>query len=326
MAALVQQPLDIRRPPSSGSLLALSLAHLVDFFESYELQDEDCQKTNVLELEAETQDNDSIQASEKFISTSEEPVSQPLPKGKKKPDTESKTDRGGWFRRTFTMRFGTWAEKKNNSGEHSPIHMDSFENLPDLQVPGLDPSSSRETPEVARASTLPHNFTQRSFARKSNFRPSRSRSLAGRGITALFFKNQMSNECLENSVFLPYNHDPRPQDYPSISDIEDISAAMAEYSTLPREWNCYKHAELRSSDDELVPRTKWGEWRRAKRSMKAFKGKLKLSLALGKRSSKRLRVRFFSPLPGNRGAGGSAELDSIFSPITESNDFERLEL
>lgn len=320
MAALVQKPLDIRRPPSSGSLLALSLAHLVDYFESFELQDENCQKTNVLELEAESHYYDSIQASDNFKTTSEEPVPQPLPKRKKKPDTEPKTDRGGWFRRTFTMRFGTWAEKKNNSGEHSPIQMDSSENSRGLQV------SSREIPEVARASTLPHNFSQKSFTWKSNFRPSRSRSLAGRGITALFFKNQMSDERLENSVFLPYNHDPRPQDYPSISDIEDISAAMAEYSTLPPEWNCYKHAELRSSDDELVPRTKWGEWRRAKRSMKALKGKLKLSLALGKRSSKRLRVRFFSPPPGKEGAGGSAELDSVFSPITESNDFERLDL
>lgn len=321
MAAVVQPPLNLIDPGSTESLLALSLAHLVKFFESYELKDDGELPTDLhpksdheLDKEEDTDKED--------LESIESTLPKPLPKSKIKGDDESKTERTHWFRRVVTMRFGTWSERKATTKVTPDDIFDQTEPQSGTAAGKqnsefLEPSNS--VPKASNAATLPQKL--------SNFRPSRSRSLTSRSLAALFIRSQMSTDRLEASVFLPYNHQPTLEDFPSITDVEDMSAAKIEYSTLPAEWNGYKHEALRSSDEELEPRTKWGEWRNAKRRMQMLKGKLKLSLALGKKRTKGLKVRFLSPSEGlnrlHRPAGDKVE-EEVFSPLSGSDDFERL--
>lgn len=320
MAAVVQPPLNLVDPGSTESLLALSLAHLMKFFDSYELKDDEELPMDLNPKSDHELDKEEDTEKEELKSiTSTTP--KPLPKVKMKAEDEPKTERNHWFRRVVTMRFGTWSERKvtkvttDDVFDHNEPHTETAVGAKDSAT--HDDSSG--SPKVSNAATLPQKL--------SNFRPSRSRSLTSRSLAALFIRSQMSTDRLEASVFLPYNHQPTLEDFPSITDVEDMSAAKIEYSTLPAEWNGYKHEALRSSDEELKPRTKWGEWRNAKRRMHMLKGKLKLSIALGKKRTKGLKVRFLSPSEGlnklHRPAGGTAEED-VFSPLSGSDDFERM--
>lgn len=321
MAAVVQPPLNLVDPGSTESLLALSLAHLVKFFDSYELKDGELsmelanpKSDNELDKEEDT-NKEELQS---IAST----IPKPLPKVKIKAEEEPKTERNHWFRRVVTMRFGTWSERKVTTKVTTDDVFDHNEPHTETAIGKKDSATHEEVKDCPKmspnAATLPQKL--------SNFRPSRSRSLTGRSLAALFIRSQMSTDRLEASVFLPYNHQPTLEDFPSITDVEDMSAAKIEYSTLPAEWNGYKHEALRSSDEELEPRTKWGEWRNAKRRMQMLKGKLKLSIALGKKRTKGLKVRFLSPSEGlnklHRPAGTVEE--DVFSPISGSDDFERL--
>lgn len=218
-------------------------------------------------------------------------------------------DRINWFRKAFSTRFSTWAYHPTPESE-TPKSPESklTEPFPALQLTGVDTISTvscNESPLTLRkraASVLVRKSSPN--VSSPNFRPTRSRSLAGLRLTAVFHSKDLllgkelplAPEEMKNSVFLPLNHEPSITDFPSIKDVEDLSNGKAQYSTLPAHWDNYKDDDFKSSNaPSPKPRTRWAEWRRCRRQeLKGLKGKLKLSLALGKRRSKELRVRFFS--------------------------------
>lgn len=136
-------------------------------------------------------------------------------------------------------------------------------------------------------------------------------------VSSLFFQRKQTPETkLEDLVFLPKTHRPLPQDFPTVSDVEDIADARAEYSVLPDEWSGYLDPMLKSSGASTKPKRGWDRWFSRPVKLRALQNKIKSSFASGKRRTLTLKVRFFSPAAkpsGNEPTVG--EMAKVFSPL-----------
>lgn len=352
MAAVGQYPIDISDQVSVQSISASSLAHLINYFGSLDGKDgtqqkymlnDDVTKEEDLSLPEEYVNFTKRQKLDELQGFSSQPLPKAKPKGLSFEELDAKPmlkavngDKPHWLKRAFSSRFSTWAYDRNSQAksEGSPLATSPkvLEEFPKIRIPGLDSTSpsfnTKESESKKRAATLPRLSLVKEGG-SPNFRPSRSRSLAGRGLTSLFVSSKthvMPDDLMEKTVFLPYNHEPQPSDFPSIKDVEDISEGRAQYSTLPPQWHGYKHEDLKSSIEEFQPaRTRWAEWKRARKGILMLKGKLKLSFRLGTKKSMGLKVRFFSPsgLPsagkGNVVSTEDEVVDTMFSPFSESS-------